>query len=263
MNSPFAWPGGKKHLKKRLLQMMPAHEAYVEVFSGSAKLLFAKEPSPWEILNDINSDVVNFFRVARHRAAELAERFEHEVIASQRFKALRSAADGASEIDQALRFIYLAWWSFGGKGEHFASLRISELRKAKHPVKRSLRLVRDLIHRTADRLVDVLIENRDFLECIDRYDSTDTLFYCDPPYTSFSKIARYGEMAEARHRDLVSRLRKIRGKFILSYDDSPLVRSLTDGLEIQEARVPYTIAAGEAKIGRELIISNFRLKSVA
>jgi len=70
MDAPFGWPGGKRNLRKTLIELLPAHRAYVEVFSGSAKLLFAKEPSEWEIVNDVNDDLLNFFRVAKHRPAE-------------------------------------------------------------------------------------------------------------------------------------------------------------------------------------------------
>ena len=105
MESPFGWPGGKRNLKKLLLALIPPHQAYVEVFAGSAKLLFAKERSPWEIVNDLNDDLVNFFRVAKHRPAELAERLEHDLIAAGRFAELKDAARMESEIERALRFI--------------------------------------------------------------------------------------------------------------------------------------------------------------
>lgn len=76
MESPFPWPGGKRALKGTLLKLIPEHSLYVEVFAGSAKLLFAKAPSKMEVMNDLNGEVINFFRVAKHRPAELAERLE-------------------------------------------------------------------------------------------------------------------------------------------------------------------------------------------
>ena len=68
----FSWPGGKHRLLKHLCSRIPAHSLYVEVFAGSAKLLFAKEPSKAEVINDLNGDIANFFRVTKHRPAELA-----------------------------------------------------------------------------------------------------------------------------------------------------------------------------------------------
>src|SRR5438270_4491529 len=120
MDSPFPWPGGKRALKKVLLQLIPKHRAYVEVFAGSAKLLFAKSPSRWEVLNDVNDDLLNFFRVVKHRPAELAERMERDFIGKARFVDLRAKTKMENEIDRAMRFLYLVWYSFGAKGEHFA-----------------------------------------------------------------------------------------------------------------------------------------------
>src|SRR4029077_4964041 len=125
---------------------------------------------------------VNFFRVAKHRPSELAERLEHDLIAAGRFCELKKEKAHGGEIERALRFAYLTWYSFGSKGEHFASLQIKHLAKAKAPIKRSLIRVRPLLADVAERLRSVLVENRDFAECIRRYDSRDTFFYCDPPY---------------------------------------------------------------------------------
>ena len=124
MNSPFAWPGGKRALKSTLLSLIPKHDIYVEVFAGSAKLLFAKEPSRVEVINDMNGELMNFFRIAKHRPAELAERLDFEIVHAGRFRELRGMelrAGTSCEIDRALRFAYLVWYSFGAKGEHFAS----------------------------------------------------------------------------------------------------------------------------------------------
>ena len=151
MNSPFPWPGGKRALKKTLLDLVPEHEIYAEVFAGSAKLLFAKDPCGLEVLNDLNGDLINFFRVAKHRPAELAELLEIECIHAGRFRELRTQAQPVTEIERALRFAYLVWYSFGAKGEHFASSS-ARSPKAKRPLDR----VRELLRATADRLAKVL-----------------------------------------------------------------------------------------------------------
>ncbi len=130
---------------------MPEHEIYAEVFAGSAKLLFAKDPCGLEVLNDLNGDLINFFRVAKHRPAELAELLEIECIHAGRFRELRTQAQPVTEIERALRFAYLVWYSFGAKGEHFASSS-ARSPKAKRPLDR----VRELLRATADRLAKVL-----------------------------------------------------------------------------------------------------------
>ncbi|HWR17143.1 MAG TPA: DNA adenine methylase [Terriglobales bacterium] len=260
MNAPFGWPGGKKNLKLQLLKLIPKHRCYVEVFSGSAKLLFAKDPSQWEILNDWNSDLINFFRVAKYRAAELAQAFDIEIVHAERFLDWKGAHP-TDEIHRAMRFAYLTWWSFGAKGEHFATTAIASLRSHARAVHKSIATVREILTKTATRLHDVQVERRDFADCIRRYDSPDTFFYCDPPYTSFGRNGRYETLAEDRHRELIRSLANVKGKFLLSYDDSELVReeARACGLKVRRIEVKYTLAKQAAKRRKfgELLVSNY------
>jgi DNA adenine methylase len=260
MESPFGWPGGKRNLKKLLLSLIPKHQAYVEVFAGSAKLLFAKEPSPWEIINDLNNDLVNFFRVAKHRPAELAERLEHDFVAAARFFELRDAQRQENEIDRALQFAYVTWYSFGSKGESFASLQIKHLHTDKSPVKKPLTRVRTLLADVSDRLRNVLVENRDFADCIRRYDCPETFFYCDPPYTDFHRIARY-EPLGGRNKELFELLSKIKGKFLLSFDCAAEVLKLARSHRffVREVRTMYSIGSKGRKPVKEVLISNYKL----
>lgn len=220
MNSPFPWPGGKRALKNTLLQLVPEHDIYAEVFAGSAKLLFAKPPSRMEVMNDLNGEVTNFFRVAKHRPAELAERLELECIHAGRFRELRAETPHC-EVDRALRFAYLAWYSFSAKGEHFGSANAKAVR-----IKRPITRVRELLQTTAARLATVLIEQRDFAEILARYDSETTFFYLDPPYVHFADIARYEALSEDRRVELFGLLGEIKGKFLMSFDDCPEIRAL-------------------------------------
>ncbi len=241
---------------------MPEHKLYVEVFSGSAKLLFAKQPSNWEILNDIHDDVINFFRVAKHRPAELAERLESEIVAAGRFRDLRAAAKLESEIERALRFIYLTWYSFGSKGEHFASATVHQVGKARSPIRKSLTMVRELLTEVAARLRNVLVESRDFAHCIRRYDSAGTFFYCDPPYSSFGNNGRYQSLGP-RQAELFSLLAKLKGRFLLSFDNAEEIRALSrkHGFQVRPVTVRYTLAARSQKDAGELLISNYELPS--
>ena len=258
MDAPFGWPGGKRNLRKTLLQLLPAHRAYVEVFSGSAKLLFAKEPSEWEIVNDVNDDLVNFFRVAKHRPSALAEQLECEMVAATRFRELRSSIAPTDEIERAARFLYLTWYSYGSKGEHFASTKIGQIEKRKSPVRKLLSGVREALRLTAERLRTVLVECRDFAECIKRYDSRETFFYCDPPYTHFQENGRYQPLGE-RQTELFDLLAGAKGKFLLSLDDCSEVRALVSKhkLGTRRVKVNYSLGAGTQKKVGELLIANY------
>jgi len=274
MNSPFAWPGGKRNLKRTLLSLIPEHEIYVEVFAGSAKLLFAKPQSRCEILNDLNGDVINFFRVAKHRPAALAELFDHEIVHAERFRELKREhfTDGKTftpecELQRALRFAYLVWYSYGAKGEHFASSSAKGLNERGPKMKRSLDRVRELLAETAARLRNVLIEQRSFEEMLARYDSAKTWFYLDPPYVHFQPNGRYKPLAEEQRETLFAALARLKGKFLMSFDDCAEVRALArkHRFHLRRVEVLYSLAApveGRKKTG-EVLIANSEIKLAA
>jgi DNA adenine methylase len=259
MNSPFAWPGGKRALQKTLLSLIPEHKIYSEVFAGSAKLLFAKEPANLEVINDLNGDLINFFRVAKHRPSELAEQLQLDCIHAARFRELRANKEVANEIDRALRFAYLVWYSFGAKGQHFGSLS-ARVPRAKRPLSR----VRDLLQATAERLAAVLIEQRDFAEILERYDSPETFFYLDPPYVDFQPNGRYEPLSKERRAEMFARLAGIKGKFLMSFNDCAEIRRLARAHNFKTRRVGvvYTICgAARRTASPELLIANYAIRN--
>lgn len=257
MISPIAWPGGKRALVRRLLPLIPAHRNYVEVFAGSAKLLFAKESSKLEVLNDINGDLINFFRVAKHRPSHLAERMEQECIHAARFRDLIADPHRQCELDRAVRFAYLAWYSFGGKGLHFARA------SAKNPeVKHPLDSVREVFERTSARLSRVLIEQRDFHEILNRYDHRDTFFYLDPPYIEYQPNGRYEPLSKERRATMFESLSRLKARWLMSFEDHAEARAAAKayGFMLRRVGVVYTLSgAAKRNTTDELLISNFRL----
>jgi DNA adenine methylase len=164
-------------LVKRLLGMIPEHRVYVEAFAGGAKLLFAKEPSAREIINDVHAELMNFYLVAKYRPSALAERLKQTLVHPEEFTRMKAAAQPACEVDRALVFAYRLWWSFGAKGVHYAwpGLKQAQSRRCVHGVRQMLRQV-------SARMERVEVDHRDFADAIARYDSAETFFFCDPPY---------------------------------------------------------------------------------
>ena len=247
--SPFAWPGGKRALTKTLLARLPAHKVYVEVFAGSAKLLFAKPASPCEVMNDLNGEVTNFFRVAKHRPAELAECFDREIVHAGRFRELHDFTGQEDELHRALRFAYLVWYSYGAKGEHFAGGSAKMV--TSRPV-RSLDRIRGLLDGTAARLRSVLIEQRDFAEVLQRYDTPETHFYLDPPYVHFGNLTRYEALTAERREELFGLLARLQGTFCMSFDDCSEIRELSrrHGFQVEHVEVSYWLANTPGSRGR-------------
>ena len=151
-----------------------------------------------------------------------------------------------------MRIVY----SFGAKGEHLASAN-ARVRRIKRPITR----VRELLFETAERLGSVLIEQRDFAEILDRYGSAEKFFYLDPPYVSFQAIGRYSPLAPERRADLFARLAKLKGRFLLSFDNCAEIRDRAKehGFKAKAVNVRYTICgAHRATKTPELLISNYR-----
>lgn len=94
-----------------LLPLIPEHKHYVEVFAGSAKLLFAKPASDLEVMNDVSGDLINFFRIAKHRPAEMAEAFERDCIHAGRFRELLAEAGQRCEPRKVARFDCFSFFS--------------------------------------------------------------------------------------------------------------------------------------------------------
>lgn len=262
MNAPFGRPGGKKQLVRRLLPLVPAHRIYVEPFCGAARLLFAKPPSRWEILNDSDLELVSFFRVAKHRPAELAELLERECVHRLRFRELKEVPAGDDEMQRAFRFLYLTVFSFGSKGQHYAMARPASCDTTSSPTRRALSSLREMLAAVSRRLDRVLIEHLDFAAVVRRYDSPQTFFFCDPPYFQFRSVGAYTAMPLERHRELAALLGKIEGKFLLTYDDAPQARAIWKPgrrLFLRRIRGRYTLSKGASRRSRELLISNFPL----
>src|SRR3972149_5511738 len=108
VNSPFKWVGGKSRLRKQIISLLPKHTCYVEPFSGAAWVLFGKPPSDVEVLNDIDQELVNFFRVVKDKPDELIASFEWELVSRAEFTRLASLdSTQLTDVERAHRFCFL------------------------------------------------------------------------------------------------------------------------------------------------------------
>lgn len=116
VRSPFKWAGGKLRLRKKIIEMLPDHECYVEVFGGAAWVLLGKQPSKVEILNDIDGEIINFFEVVKYKPQELIDSFEWELASREKFERLRDMPiEGLTDVQRAHRFYYLIMAGWGGE----------------------------------------------------------------------------------------------------------------------------------------------------
>lgn len=252
--SPLAWLGGKSQLADRIIERMPDHLAYCEVFAGAAWVLFRKPESKVEIINDINGELVTLYRCVKHHLAELVQQFRWMLVARDEFdRFMQTPADTLTDIQRSARFYYLARMAFGAKvrGPTFGIAATAP------PRLNLLRLEEDLSDAHL-RLARVYIENKPYAALIDRFDKPGTLFYVDPPYWGCESDYGVGLFARDDFRRLAEQLGCIKGKFILSLNDRPEVREVFANFNIEAVKTRYSISTKAREPVGEVLITNFR-----
>lgn len=228
--------GGKWRIAPWVISHFPAHKVYVEPYGGAGSILLQKTPSIEEVYNDIDSDVVNVFRVARDpaKAMRLQELLELTPYARQELEEAY-AQNPCDEIEQARRTIVRAFMGQGSGGATDVTMNgwRSRRKEGNWPVK-DWRGYPQELQFFFNRLRFVTIECREALDLLQRYDAPDTLFYVDPPYLANTRanqgqnVYRY-EMTDEDHVRLAERLHSLSGMVVLSGYDSPLYRDLFKG----------------------------------
>src|SRR5579885_1332597 len=230
----FGWYGGKFSHLNWLLPLLPEAQHYCEPFAGSAAVLLNREPAPVETYNDIDGEVVNFFRVLRDQKEALIEAIGLTPFARAEFElAFSQPEPGISNLERARRFFVLARQVRTGLAQRASAGRwahcvLTSRAGMAGAVSRWLGSVEGLSE-IVQRLLRVQIENSPAIEVIQRYDSPETLFYCDPPYPHDSRgdnNAYAHEMTDAQHRELAEILHNVQGKVALSSYRSVLMDEL-------------------------------------
>jgi len=207
---------------KKLLPLIPQHKIYVEVFGGGASILFAKEPSPVEVYNDLNSDLVNFFRVLRDtpKFAEFHRLVSLTPYSREEYNFCRKTWESCEDdVERAYRWFVVARMSFGGIfGTGWGYVVTASGKGMARSTNAWLSAI-DMLPEIHERIMRVQIDNDDFRMIIPRYDTPDTCFYIDPPYvpeTRETQNAYKCEMTLQDHQDLVAMLLDVKGAVILS-----------------------------------------------
>lgn len=268
VNSPFRWVGGKSRLRKHIVALLPPHSCYVEPFAGAAWVLFAKPPSDVEVLNDIDQELVTFFRVVKEKPEELVASFEWELASRAEFQRLASLNPAElTDVQRAHRFYYLIMAGWGGEFR-YPRFQTSIIDGGHgNRLIGALKTLRERLQPVHERLRTVIIENLDWQVCIDRYDNPNTVMYVDPPYTDNSVNYVYNMREWSDHQRLAERLACTQSKWILSSYDIPEVRNLYSPyyvIPVQSFSGMTTRKNGrERVINKEVLVTNFLPESVA
>ena len=286
MNSPIPWIGGKRALLSVILEHFPInYERYIEVFGGGGSVLFGKPSEVFEVYNDFDSDLVNFFRCVKYRTMALLNELKCLPVNSREdFKALKCILNGENYYEKFLQEEteiaekYFAdnekseiMQILSGRANDFDVIRAAAFYKQCHYSYASNRKTVNCspfkitntftsILKAYYRLENVFIDNKDFEALIRQYDRDNAFFYCDPPYFMTEKYYK-AVFLQDDHVRLFNTLKGIKGKFMLSYNDCEFIRELyKDYTIIEVERLSNIIqryeAGGQYK---EVLIINFDL----
>jgi len=205
--------GGKKRLAKKIAEIIqsgPKFRTYVEPFAGGASVLFALPAAPVEVINDLNSDLVNFWRVMRDDGLELQRMLTNMPFSREEHNFYRQAdRTGMSAMERAISWYVRTQFSFSHMEDGTFGVSVTSSQPRTH----AYRI--DQFHKTVDRLRMVMLENQDWEKVVARYDRPGTVFYMDPPYPGTSQSYKH-QFDWADFERLVRACEQLKGRAVLS-----------------------------------------------
>jgi DNA adenine methylase len=262
MNSFIPWIGGKSQLRKPILASFPKDvpERYIEPFGGAAWILLSRDRhAPMEVFNDLDGQLINLYRCIRHHCSELQNELRRDDLtwipnSRELFFDFKEQINmrGLTDIQRAARYFYIIRTSFGADRRTFACT-------ARQATANAI----DRLPEIQERLKNVVIENRDFEALIKTYDRTTALYYIDPPYYMAEECYEGFNLED--HIRLRGILDKLKGRFLLSYNDLPYIREIYSGFNIQGVTRGNSLVSKQGGVTpeyKEVIIANYTLPNV-
>jgi DNA adenine methylase len=255
MKTPITYYGGKQTLLKYLLPLIPKHRMYCEPFFGGGAVFFAKPKSEVEVINDINGEIVNFFKVIKTKFPEL----QKEIKATLHSRELYRNAMVVYAHPDLFTDVKRAWalWVLTNQG--FAGM-IGSWGFGKDDSKEAaLANKRDAFTKEyEDRLTKVQVENNNAIKVINRCDDKETFIYADPPYIG-SDQGHYKGYSESDYRELLDALAKVKGKFLLSSYPSKILATYIKKYKWKVQKVTKNVAVTKHtdKVKTEMIVMNY------
>lgn len=247
--------GGKRNLAERLvsrIEQIP-HSLYAEPFVGMGGVFLRRRMAARaEVINDLSGDVIGFFRILQRHYVPFLEFLRFQITSRTEFERLiRTPPDTLTDLERAARFLYLQRTAFGGKvvGRGFGV-------SPGHPARFDITKLAPMLERAHERLAGVVIECLPYGEFIGRYDRPEALFYLDPPYHGSEGMYGKGAFGFEDFARLADQLGRLKGRFLLSINDTSEVRECFKAFALEEVTTTYGLPAAAAVKARELIISN-------
>lgn len=243
---------------KHIVPFIPPHKKYVEPFAGGAAVFFAKGPSQVEVLNDLNGNVSNFYRVMKLRFDDLAKEIEATLHCESNYKRAREIYRNPGDYNELER----AWAFWVGSAMSFGSNLFTHFQITSNSADRSNPGSRTAYRRrrfkkTAGRLDKVMVLEKDALAVLEKYNQPDTFAYVDPPYIGVNQ-GHYKGYTEEDFRALLSLLSEFSGKWILSSYRSDMLDEFTDEFGWNKREIDQRLGVKGTKQRKvEVLTGNF------
>ena len=255
MKAILKYPGAKNRLAPWICRYIPEHKVYLEPFAGSLAVFFNKPKSYIETVNDLDGEIINFFKVVRDSADELKSKLAYTPYARQEYDlAFESCTD---EVERARRFCIRCWMGFGnGSIRYRNGFKTGQQKSSPNPAKMWSELP-DVIDIASERLKGVQIECQPALALIEKYNTSDVFIYADPPYlqeTRKKNIYNF-EMTDADHIKLLTCLARHPGKVLISGYDNALYNGILTGWD--KIQKETTAECGKRRV--ETLWANYSL----
>ena len=261
VNPVAPWLGGKRNLAKRITAILDAvqHQTYAEPFLGMGGIFLRRSMRPrCEVINDFGRDVSNLFRILQRHYPQFLEVLRFQLTTRAEFlRLVDTDPNTLTDLERAARFLYLQRTAFGGKvfGRNFGVAK-------DRPGRFNLTTLEPMLEDLHTRMSGVVIECLDYTEFIARYDGKETLFHLDPPYWGCE--GDYGKELFTREEfgRMARQLGAIKGRFLMSINDVPAIRTTFAAFEQCPITTTYTIGKQNDSRGSrtELLIANFRFE---
>lgn len=261
IKTPISYYGGKQQLAARIINLLPEHNLYCEPFIGGAAVFFKKPPSPVEVINDTNQELINFYRVVQRDYTSL-EKEIHISLHSRRLHKDASVVYNNPHLFSEVKRAWAVWvtanQSFGSKLDNSWGYD-----RKKGSMSKKLKNKRESFTEAyAIRLGSAQIECADALYVINSRDCEGALFYLDPPYPDCNQ-GHYDGYSMDDFENLLRKLSAIKGRFLLSSYPYPILEKYTkdNGWFSQRFEMTKSIDAG-AKVRKpkvEVLTANFKI----
>lgn len=230
MKAVLKYPGAKKRVAKWICSYIPKHNVYLEPFAGSLAVLFEKERSHIETVNDLDGEIVNFFRVIRDYPEELKRKIALTPWAREEYKNAYTHTPTEDIVERARKFCVRCWMGFGCGNLYQNGFKSGQQSHSPNPAA-AWALLPETMELARKRLRGVQIESLLATELLKRYDTKDVFAYLDPPYLKEVRknyLYTY-EMSDKEHEELLILARMHKGKIMISGYDNEMYNDILKG----------------------------------